>query len=79
VRRRLFPLRGSTNLKLAAMPVDQAVLRTLRMKYKTAYESYQSCVRALTKAGQGGDKPSPELLAKEAGALRLLQKLAQLC
>jgi hypothetical protein len=47
-------------------------LRTLKQKYQIAYEAYQSCVKALTEAGLKGNKPSPELLDKEAEALRTL-------
>jgi hypothetical protein len=43
-------------------------LRTLRMKYKVAYEAYQSCVRAGTK----GEKASADLLEQETVALRQL-------
>jgi hypothetical protein len=47
-------------------------LRTLKQKYKIAYDAYQSCVKALTEAGLGGNKPSAELLHQEAEALRAL-------
>jgi hypothetical protein len=44
----------------------------LRMKYKTAYEAYRSCVSALVQAGKDGDNASDELLQNEAKALREL-------
>ena len=47
-----------------------AALREFRLKYKVAYEAYQSCVRA--NAGLKGDKPSADLLEKETAALRQL-------
>ena len=54
------------------MSVTDQQLRTLKHKYKIAYEAYQSCVKALTEAARGGDKPSAKLLSKEAEALRAL-------
>ena len=45
-------------------------LRTLRLKYKAAYEAYQCCARS--HAGVNGDKPSADLLEKETAALRHL-------
>jgi hypothetical protein len=49
-----------------------ATLETLRMKYKLAHEVYQGCVGALMDADKDGRKPSPELLAEEAKAMREL-------
>jgi hypothetical protein len=54
------------------MPASDQERRTLRLKYQTAYEAYQSCVKALADANLNGNKPSPELLEKEAAALRPL-------
>lgn len=48
----------------------EAVLRELRARYQTAYESYQSCVHALAEVERKGEIPSEELLAKESHALR---------
>jgi signal transduction histidine kinase len=45
---------------------------TLKQKYKIAHDAYQSCVRALTQAVMNGDKPSADLLEKEANTLRQL-------
>lgn len=42
------------------------------MRYKTAYEAYQSCVKALTEASHDGGKPSQELLEKESKAISQL-------
>jgi hypothetical protein len=47
-------------------------IHTLKIRYKFAYEAYQSCVEALTKASSNGDKPSAELLEKEAKSLTAL-------
>jgi hypothetical protein len=49
-------------------------LRELRQKYQAAYTAYQSCVDALTELSFKGEKPSAELLAKEAKALRELNE-----
>jgi hypothetical protein len=50
----------------------EATLETLRKKYKTAYEAYQACVRALLEARKDGGKPPPELLANESKAIHQL-------
>jgi hypothetical protein len=52
--------------------LTEAALITLRMRYRTAYEAYQSCVKALTEAGANGNKPSVELLDNEVKAVRRL-------
>ena len=52
--------------------LTEAALITLRMRYRTAYEAYQSCVKALTEAGAHGNKPSLELVDNEAKAIRRL-------
>jgi hypothetical protein len=49
-------------------------LRELRQRYQVAYTAYQSCVDALTKVSFKGEKPSSELWAKEAMALRELNE-----
>jgi hypothetical protein len=56
------------------MAFSEAELRELRQRYNAAYTAYQSCVDALTEMGLRGEKPSPELLEKEAKALRDLNE-----
>ena len=51
-------------------PITDAALRNLRQRYHCAYTAHQSCVLALNEATMSGKRPSPELLEKEAAALR---------
>ena len=55
-------------------PISESELRELRQRYQAAYTAYQSCVDALTEIGSRGEKPSDELLHKEAHALRELNE-----
>jgi hypothetical protein len=55
-------------------PPTEATLRDLRQRYQAAYTAYQSCVDALTEMGLKGEKPSDELLQREAKALRELNE-----
>ena len=54
------------------MPITEAELRELRLRYESAYDAYQSCVHALAELGRNGGRPSRELLENEAKALREL-------
>jgi hypothetical protein len=49
-----------------------AALREFRLKYKVAYEAYQSCVQA--NAALKGHKPPADLLERETAALRRLSE-----
>ena len=71
----IFFLRFPPLTELRAHPPPLAIteeLRTLKYKYKIAYEAYRSCVEALTKASSNGDRPSADLLEREAKSLRVL-------
>ena len=52
--------------------LSEAALRTLRLRYNSAYTASQSCVRALTEAAASGVVPSADLLTQESKALRQL-------
>jgi hypothetical protein len=54
-------------------PTEDKLLE-LRQRYKAAYTAYRSCVEALTELNLNGEKPSAELLGKEAKALRELNE-----
>ena len=56
------------------MPPTSTDLQALRMKYNAAYTAYRSCVEALSNGSMAGEAPSPELLEKEANALRELTR-----
>jgi hypothetical protein len=55
-----------------SLPITQAQLQSLRLKYNTAYTAYRSCVEALSRTSVDGGTPSRDLLEKEAYALRNL-------
>ena len=48
------------------MPITEAQILDLRLRYATAYDAYHSCVRALVELGMKGERPTPQLLEKEA-------------
>jgi hypothetical protein len=50
-------------------PYD-AELRTLRMRYKSAFAAHQGWARKLAEASSSGEKPSPELVERETQASR---------
>jgi hypothetical protein len=54
------------------MRFSATALRDLRQRYNTAYAAYKSCVDAMTELCFKGEKPSADLLEKEAKALREL-------
>ena len=54
--------------------ITQAQPQSLRLTYNAAYTAYRSCDEALSKASMGVGPPSPDLLQKEANALRELTK-----
>ena len=56
------------------MPISDAELVHLRLRYEAAYEAYQSCVLALEEALRGGEKPSAELIERQKTALRELNE-----
>lgn len=52
--------------------ISDAELVDLRLRYETAYDAYRTCVFTLEAAWRNGDEPGPELLARQAEALRHL-------
>ena len=60
--------------RMIAMPITDAELTHLRLRYETAYEVYQSCVLALEQIWRGGETPSAQLLKRHAQALRELNE-----
>ena len=56
------------------MPINDAELVHLRLRYEAAYDAYQSCVLALEEVWRGGEKPSAELLERQKTALRELNE-----
>ena len=52
------------------MPADKTTLLELRHRYRRAYTSYLSCVKALSDVALKATKPSPDLLASETRSLR---------
>lgn len=61
--------RTTTKRAGAVSPERPQDLQALRLKYRTAYDAYRSCVDALSKASVRGEAPSTELLKREAAAL----------
>jgi hypothetical protein len=57
---------------VVAMPITDAQLVDLRLKYEAAYGAYQSCVLALEAIWRGGETPQQQLLERHAAALRHL-------
>lgn len=57
---------------VVAMPITDAHLVDLRLKYEAAYGAYQSCVVALEASWRGGETPPEPLLERHAAALRHL-------
>jgi hypothetical protein len=55
-----------------ALFVTQSQMQSLRLTYDAAYTAYRSCVEALSKGSMAAETPSPDLLLKEATALREL-------
>jgi hypothetical protein len=51
------------------VPITEAELRDLRLRYESAYTAYQSCVTALKEAGLKRERPSQQLLERETKAL----------
>ena len=68
----VLPPLGAQSAHTRSLSVSDHTLRTLQLKYKIAYEAYQSCVKALSETGMNGNKPSAELLDNEAKALAAL-------
>ena len=56
------------------MPITDAELVDLRLRYEAAYAAYQSCVLALEEVWRGGGKPAAELLERHKTALRELNE-----
>ena len=59
------------------MPVKEAALQALRLRYNAAHAAYQSCVCALSEARIAGHPPSAEPLARVAKALSELTEARQ--
>jgi hypothetical protein len=57
---------------MAGITEDQ--LHELRLRYEATYDAYQSCVEALANVERKGSRPTHELLAAEAKALRELNE-----
>jgi hypothetical protein len=57
---------------VAALPITDAQLVDLRLKYEAAYDAYQTCVLALEALWRGGDTPPTQLIERHAAALRHL-------
>jgi hypothetical protein len=57
---------------VVAMPITDAQLVDLRLKYEAAYGAYQSSVLALEAIWRGGETPAQQLLERHAAALRQL-------
>jgi hypothetical protein len=57
------------------MPTPQeAALRSLRMKYKSASTAHRGCLQALAEAKQRGEQPTAELIEQEVRALRAVEE-----
>jgi hypothetical protein len=56
------------------MPVTDAELVELRLRYETAYGVYESSVLAMEERWRGGEKPPAELVERHAKALRKLNE-----
>ena len=56
------------------MPISDAILVELRLRYEAAFGAYQSCVLALEQRWRVGDTPPAELRARHADALRVLNE-----
>jgi hypothetical protein len=53
--------------------LSETELRELRLRYEATYDAYQSCVEAANVQRQGS-RPTHDMLAAEAGALRELNE-----
>ena len=60
--------------RLIGMPISDAELVDLRLRYESAYKAYQSYVLALEEVWRGGEKPSADLLERQKKALRELNE-----
>jgi hypothetical protein len=58
--------------RVIQMPVTDAQLVDLRLKYEAAFSAYQSCVLALEVVWRAGEIPQAQLLERHAAALREL-------
>jgi hypothetical protein len=67
-----WPKRFRTMAAMSEPALSEADLRELRLRYNAAYSAYQDCVIALNGQAMSGQAASPELLKKEAEALREL-------
>jgi hypothetical protein len=56
------------------MAIRETELRELRLRYEATYDAYQSCVEALANVQRQGSRPTHDLLAAEAKALRELNE-----
>ena len=56
------------------MPISDAELVDLRLRYEAAYKAYRSCVLALEEVWRGGEKPPGELLERQKTAHRELNE-----
>jgi hypothetical protein len=56
------------------MPISDADLVNLRLRYETAYDAYQGCVLALEGLWRGGEMPPAAMLEQHAEALRSLNE-----
>jgi hypothetical protein len=57
---------------VVAMPITDAQLGDLRLKYEAAYGAYESSVLALEAIWRNGETPPTQLLERHAAALRYL-------
>ena len=52
------------------MQVNRSELLALRHRYRCAYTSYLTCVKALSDVALNASRPSPELIDNEASSLK---------
>lgn len=57
-----------------AIPISDAELVALRLRYEAAYQGHQGCVLALEEVWRGGEEPPAELLERHKTALRELNQ-----
>jgi hypothetical protein len=53
---------------------EHTALQLLRLRYRSAHDAYQGCVRALSEAGIAGLSPPTELLERAAKTARALDE-----
>jgi hypothetical protein len=70
LRRPRYSLESDAHGVHVSTPATQPTLLQLRHRYRRAYTSYLSCVKALSDVAVKATRPSQELLDSEASSLR---------